>query len=178
MNVWWLTTCDFDLNPLYRGILFRRNTGLSERNFARDGNVKFEPEIKSRTLLWCTRSPLVHRVRLHLRGSSTQTAVKFFFMVTARAKGGSNFLAAQINQRNCEHDNYHPMARSSVNTPSSPRRLPSTALITKNSFGLPVLGRPDTAFSMLMMFPKSRAFINNKSEQSALVAKYASSRIK
>lgn len=120
MNVWWLTTCDFDLNPLYHGILFRRNTGLSERNFARDGNVKFELEIKSRTLLWRTRSPLVHRVRLHLRGSSTQTAVKFFFMVTARAKGGSNFLAAQINQRNCEHDNYHPMARSSVNTPSSP----------------------------------------------------------
>jgi len=59
-------------------------------------------------------------------------------MVTAGAKGGSNFLAAQINQRNCEHDNYHPMARPFVNTPFSPRRPPSAALITKNSFGFPV----------------------------------------
>ena len=115
-------------------------------------------------------------IRLHLHGSNTRTAVKFFFMVTAGAKGGSNFLAAQINQRNCGHDNYHPMARPSVNTPFSPRRPPSAALITKNSFGFPVPGRADAALSMLMMFPKSRAFINNKSDQSALVAKYARSR--
>lgn len=41
MNFWRLTARDFDLNPLYRdrGILFHRNTGLSERNFARDGNA-------------------------------------------------------------------------------------------------------------------------------------------
>lgn len=93
-------------------------------------------------------------------------------MVTPGAKGGSNFLATQINQRNCGHDNYHPMARSSVTAHSLSSLFPlfahpphpGSVLITKNSFGLPV--PTDAALSMLMMSSKSRAFINNKSDQS------------
>lgn len=93
-------------------------------------------------------------------------------MATAGAKGGSNFLATQINQRNCGHDNYHPMARPSVNTPSSP---PTQRGInhekqfrTSRTRGRPDATRRDAPYSMLMMFPKSRAFINNKSIQYAL----------
>lgn len=86
-------------------------------------------------------------------------------MVTAGAKGGSNFLATQINQRNCGHDNYHPMARPSVNAPSSPpiqRRInhEKQFRISRTPAAAP---RRDPALPMLMMFPKSRAFINDKS---------------
>lgn len=106
-------------------------------------------------------------------------------MATTGAKGGSNFLAAQINQRNCGHDNYHPMARSSV-TPFPCRRLrptlpppllPLAAAWTalrrginhEKQFRTSRASRLDAALSMLMMPPssprqKSRAFINNKSE--------------
>jgi len=92
-------------------------------------------------LLWRARLPLELTASFARQQHANRS--KIFFMVTAVAKGGSNFLAAQINQRNCGHDNYHPMARSSVNAPSSPRRPASATLITKNSFGLPVPGHPD-----------------------------------
>lgn len=94
-------------------------------------------------------------------------------MATPGAKGGSNFLATQINQRNCGHDNYHPMARSSVTVrPLLPFSLFSHAAhtqlgIIKHEKQFRTSGaHTDAALSMLMMIPKSRAFINNKSDQS------------
>jgi len=50
---------------------------------------------------------------------------EIFFTATVGAEGGSNFLAAQINPGNCGHDNYRPMARSSVTTTPSSNLRPT-----------------------------------------------------
>jgi len=88
-----------------------------------------------------------------------RSAVKIFFTPTAGAEGGSNFLTVQINPGNCGHDNYRPMARSSVTTiPSSHSLLHSTAQRARinHEKQFPVASRPDAALSMLMMRAKSR----------------------
>jgi len=86
--------------------------------------AKFQPEIESgvagvRVVKHAGATSFRATSRDYARG-----AVKFFFTATVGAEGGSNFLAAQINPGNCGHDNYRPMARSSVTTTPSSRPAP------------------------------------------------------
>lgn len=90
-------------------------------------------------------------IRLHLRGSSTRTAVKFFLWSRWEQKAEVTFWWLKLTS---------VTAGTTITTrwlgrpliPLLPRP-PSAALITKNSFRLP--GRP--ALSMLMMSPEIKS---------------------